>query len=252
MNQESARKIEERRGKAAEPEPRRYDYALSVVYPAFNEEENVEGTVQKALEALPSLVREFEIIVVDDGSADKTGEIIDRLAAEKENVRAVHHEKNRGYGAALQSGFASAANDLVFFSDSDGQFDIREITRLLEHIERYDMVLGYRKNRRDPFHRKLNAWAWNVLVRLLLGVKVKDIDCAFKVYKKKVLDSIEITSNGAMVNTEILGRARQKNFTLKELPVTHYPRLKGEQTGANLKVILKAFRELFRLYGELR
>lgn len=226
--------------------------SISVVFPAFNEEANVERAVELARNALKNFVNTTEIIVVNDGSSDRTAEICDHLAAQDKSVVVVHHPQNMGYGAALRSGFAVAKSDYVFFTDSDLQFDLEEIKLLIDWIGEYDIVAGYRAKRADPLHRRFNAWSWGVLVRTVLGLKVRDIDCAFKLFRRKVLDTVQLGSVGAMVNTEILVQAKNHGFTIKEIPVSHYPRLAGEQTGANIKVIIKAFRELFKMHGKLR
>lgn len=226
--------------------------SLSVIFPAFNEAANIQHTVESSRRILSLVADSWEIVVVNDGSRDQTGLICDDLAKSYPEVRVVHHVVNKGYGAALKSGILAARHGLIFFSDSDGQFDLRELPQLLAWTERYDIVAGYRAKREDPPHRLLNAWGWNMLVRLLLGIRVRDIDCAFKVFRRGVFDRIQIYSVGAMVNTEILAQAAHFSMKIKEVPVTHFPRRYGKSTGANIKVILKAFRELFRLYGKLR
>ena len=226
--------------------------SLSLVFPAYNEALNVERAVAEARRVLEKVAERYEIIVVDDGSADDTGKIIERLSKENGQVVPVHHPKNLGYGAAVCSGFAQARFDYVFFTDSDLQFNLDEIERLIEWIDRFDIVTGYRVKRADPLHRRLNAWAWGTLVRFLFGIKVRDIDCAFKLFHRRVFDIITPTSGGAMVNTEILALATKYGFTIQEVPVSHLPRAQGEQTGANLRVILKAFRELFSMYRRLK
>ncbi|RDV27603.1 glycosyltransferase family 2 protein [Alteromonas aestuariivivens] len=225
---------------------------ISVIFPAYNEEDNVERAVNAALSSFRRFFDKIEIIVVDDGSRDKTCERLDALAETTPEVVAKHHAKNRGYGAALRTGIESAQYDLIFFSDSDLQFDLDEIELLLEWIDHHDIVTGYRAKRADPMIRKLNAWAWGTLVKTLLGVKVRDIDCAFKLFHRHVFDGYKLESVGAMINTEILARAKQNKMTIKEVPVNHYSREVGEQTGANIKVIFKAFRELIEMHGKLR
>lgn len=226
--------------------------SVSWVFPAYNEALNVERAVTEARRVLQGVADRHEIIVVNDGSSDETGAILDRLAKSNPDLVVVHHPKNRGYGAAVGSGFAKASLDYVFFTDSDLQFNLDEFGRLVEWIDRYDIVAGYRQKRADPLHRKLNAWAWGTLVRFLFGIKVRDIDCAFKLFNRKVFDVVRPTSAGAMINTEILAIATKYGFTIKEVPVTHLPRERGEQTGANFRVILKAFRELFVMYKRLK
>jgi glycosyltransferase involved in cell wall biosynthesis len=225
---------------------------LSVIFPAFNEEANVERTVEAARLVLPKLVQAWEIILVNDGSEDRTTVLCDELAEKYSEVRAIHHMDNRGYGAALKSGILAARNDYIFFTDSDGQFDLKELKNLMEWASHYHIVTGYRAKRQDPPHRLINAWGWRTLVRMVLGVKVRDIDCAFKVFQRSVFDRVQIRSVGAMVNTEILAQAMSFGMKIREVKVSHYPRRYGKSSGANLRVIAKAFRELFRLWGQLR
>lgn len=226
--------------------------SLSVVLPAFNEEHNIRDTVEGAREVLFDVATSWEIILVNDGSHDATARICDELACEFPEVRAIHHESNKGYGAALKSGIIAARNDFVFFSDSDGQFDLEDLINFVGWASHCDIVAGYRRKRSDPFHRLVNAWGWKMLVRTVLGVKVRDIDCAFKLFRREVFERIQIRSVGAMVNTEILAQAARFGMKIKEIPVAHYPRYHGKSTGANLRVIVKAFRELFRLWRVLR
>lgn len=222
-------------------------YSITIFFPCYNEEQNVEKVTRNALAVAESISDDYEIIIVNDGSKDRTGEIADRLAKENPAVRVVHHEKNMGYGAALQSGFKNATKELVFYTDGDGQFNMEEIIKLLPLIENYDIVSGYRKKRMDPFIRKVNAFLWGLLVNTLFKIKVRDVDCAFKLYKRKIFEDISLTSQGALIDTEILAKAVAKGYKIAEVGVNHYPRLAGKQTGAKLSVIIKAFVELFKL-----
>jgi Glycosyl transferase family 2 len=226
--------------------------SLSVIFPAFNEEANIRSVVEDACRIIPKFAPVFEIVVVNDGSNDRTGEICDDLAMEFSEVSVVHHARNRGYGAALKTGIEQARYDVIFFTDSDGQFDLREVAKLLEQTDAYDIVAGYRARRHDPPHRLLFAWGWNILVRRVLGIGIRDIDCAFKAFKRHVFDSIQIQSTGAMVNAEIFAQASSFGMTVKEVPVSHFPRRHGEPTGDNVAVISKAFRELTGMRRSLR
>lgn len=227
-------------------------HSISVIFPAYNEEANIAKAVAQAVDCLNDLFEDWEIIVVNDGSRDRTGTIIDGLAERDGRLVAVHHPRNEGYGAALRSGIQRARRELIFFADSDLQFHLAEMLLLLTWIEQYDIVIGYRLKRSDPVYRRVNAVGWKVLVRLLLGLKVKDIDCAFKMFRSHAFRMIRIDAVGAMVNTDILVQATRMGLKIREVPVTHFPRLNGKQTGADLRVILKAFRELFRLIVKLR
>jgi glycosyltransferase involved in cell wall biosynthesis len=226
--------------------------SLSVFYPCYNEESNVERTTKAALEAVGKITDDYEIIIVNDGSKDRTGEIADRLASEHEKVRAVHNSPNLGYGGALQRGFREAAKEHVFYTDGDGQFDFEEIPKLLPLLKEYDIVSAYRLDRKDPMIRKLNALAWTTLVNTVFWLWLRDIDCAFKIFPRKLFDEIEMKSMGALIDTEILARARYRGYRIGQTGVHHYPRTAGEQTGANIRVILRAFKELFKLYFEIR
>ncbi|HUT46216.1 MAG TPA: glycosyltransferase family 2 protein [Sedimentisphaerales bacterium] len=226
--------------------------SISVFFPCYNEQENVGRTVEKALEVLKKLNADFEAIIVDDGSSDGTGRIADEIAGRDGRVKVVHHEGNLGYGAALQSGFKAATKELVFYTDGDGQFDINEMPPLLAFMEQYDIVSCYRLNRRDPIIRKINGWCWTRLICLMFGLKIRDIDCAFKLYKREIFDKIELSSTGALIDAEILARAARKGYRITQKGVHHYPRTAGEQSGANIRVVLRAFKELFKLQSRIR
>ncbi len=226
--------------------------SLSVFFPCHNEVGNIERLVLRTLEVLPNVADQFEIIIVNDGSRDGTRELADRLASEHAAVRAIHHEENRGYGGALKSGFAASRYEFVFFTDGDGQFDVGEITLLMALLDRADIGVGWRMKRADPFIRLVNAKAYCTMIRLLFGLKVRDIDCAFKLLPRKVLESVELHSDGALISAELLIKARHAGFTVAETGVHHYPRLAGQQSGARLSVIVRMFRELWALRAQLR
>jgi len=222
---------------------------LSVVLPAYNEEANVERVVRDCVAFLDGRALDYELLVVNDGSRDRTGEILNGLTASLPRLRPQHHPQNRGYGAALRTGFEAARKRFVFYMDGDGQFDIRELDSLLPlATDEQHIVTGFRIERRDPFIRRLNAklfGGW--LVRVTLGVRVRDLNCAFKLIPKWILDSITLESTGALINAELYGRAVRRGVGIKEVGVHHYPRTAGVQTGAHLSVILRAFYDLFRL-----
>jgi glycosyltransferase involved in cell wall biosynthesis len=225
--------------------------SLSVFFPAYNEEANIEETVLRTVDVVESspYVGDYEIIVVDDGSKDNTLSTAERLAREYPQVQVVKHGKNRGYGAALKSGMEAAHMDYVFFTDADLQFDIAELQNLLTHVGNYPVVIGYRAPRRDSFMRLVNAWGWNKLNRLLFGLRIRDIDCAFKLFKRNELQKIRLRSKGAMISAETLIRLTRRGVPIKEVPVSHLPRTAGSPTGAKPSVILRAFREMVELYS---
>jgi glycosyltransferase involved in cell wall biosynthesis len=223
--------------------------SLSIFFPAYNEEDNIAEAVRQAEEAVKGITDTYEIIIVDDGSKDKTGQIADSLAKENPHIKVIHHSPNQGYGGAVWSGIQAAKYEYVFFTDADLQFDVRELSKLIEFIPRYEVVLGYRAKRKDPFMRLLNAKGWNILNRLLFGLRVKDIDCAFKLFKRDVVKDLPVKSRGAMLSAEMLIRLERKGVIFREVPVTHLPRLKGSPTGAKPAVILRAFKEMMLVYN---
>ncbi len=228
------------------------DGKLSLILPAHNEEPNIEYVVRQALEVLSTQFRDYEVIPVDDGSHDRTPEIIDALAAEDSHVRPQHHPKNKGYGAALTTGFQAATGDYLMFMDSDRQFDIHDITRLTPYVEGYDIVAGYRIKRNDPVYRYFIGTGFNQMVKLLFQVDLRDIDCGFKIFRADLLKNMELSSPGALINTEIHAKANVQGRSVVEVGVNHYPRLEGEQSGASVQVMIRAIKETFKLWGRMR
>jgi glycosyltransferase involved in cell wall biosynthesis len=225
---------------------------ISAVMPAYNEEANLEQSVGRMATALRTFARGFEIIVVDDGSLDGTAALLEQLKAAHPNLRVIRHQVNRGYGAALRSGFDAARFGWIFLMDADNQFDPADVELLLAHAADADIVAGYRKHRRDPLLRRLNAWAFFTLVRFLFGRLVRDVNCAFRLTRKELVARMDLHSEGALINTEMLVLARQLHARVIEVPVHHYPRRAGKQTGANIRVVFRAFAELLAFRAEMR
>ncbi|MGI9253195.1 MAG: glycosyltransferase family 2 protein [Thermomicrobiales bacterium] len=226
--------------------------SLTLVLPAHNEESNIEPVVLRALEVLPHITDEFEVLVVDDGSRDETAGIVRRLAANDPRVRLISHPVNQGYGAALSTGFSASTGEFVMFMDSDRQFDIADLRLLSPFVGRYDIVAGFRMERNDPLHRRVFAEIFNVVVRILFGVHLRDIDCAFKVFRGDQVRGMELTSPGALINTEMQAKLRRQGATLMQVGVRHYPRVAGEASGGNPKVILRAMGETLALWWRMR
>lgn len=226
--------------------------SISIFMPAFNEEGNIATTIIDARVAAKVVAKEYEIIVVNDGSRDRTGEVVLELAKNDRNIRLVSHKSNRGYGAAVKTGLKACRKDWIFFTDSDGQFHYDELPKFAKSASDYDLVMGYRKKRMDPFHRVFVAQVllkvWNFV---LFGLTVRDVDCAFKLFKREVRDAIHLDTESAITVTEFIVKAKTLGFKLVQLPVSHYPRKFGEQTGGNWHVIARAARESFQLYKEL-
>ena len=197
-----------------------------------------------------------EILAVNDGSRDRTGDVVRGLLPAIPELRLVEHFPNRGYGGALRAGFHTARHEWIAFLPGDNQFDPSELGLLMAEAGRADIVSGYRANRQDALIRKVNAFGWNLVVRLLFGRLCRDIDCGFKLFRRSLLDRVTITSSGAMIDTELLAGAKARGYAVVDVAVTHLPRTAGHPTGANLGVILRAFRDLgrfrLRLGRELR
>lgn len=227
------------------------DFSLSIFFPAHNEIENLERVTLHAKAVASELVSDFEIVIVDDGSTDGTGSLADRLSLDHDEVRVIHHPVNRGYGGALQTGFLECRNDLVFYTDADCQFDLQELHRVFPMIEAADVVTCFRQDRSDPWHRSLNTWLFEQAVFLWFGLKVRDPDCAFKIYRRQVLDAMKMESEGAMIDVEMLLQAQRAGFRIVQTGVKHYPRVAGIPSGGNPMVIFKAMGEMFDLWRRL-
>lgn len=226
------------------------DKTISVVYPAYNEEENIEHVITAAWDFLRANFKDFEIIVVDDGSSDRTKAISKDLALKLGNIRIIEHVTNSGYGASVSEGLKRGECDLVFFSDADGQFDIGELSKLAGFIDEYDMVIGYRESRDDPIVRKATSFFYNMIVRMVFGIKFRDMNCAFKLFRKSSLSGIELHSRNYLINAELLTKAKLAGRKIKEVAVSHYPRRAGrskvvsQDIARTLKEILDLKREL--------
>ena len=226
--------------------------SLSASFPAHNEEDNVGPMIEDLVTALPDFAERFEVIVVDDGSRDRTFERASAIAARDQRVRVIRHEVNRGYGAAVWTGLASGTMDYAFFTDGDRQFDVRQVGDLIARIDGADVVVGWRLDRKDNAIRIANAHAWNGLIRNLLNVPVRDVDCAFKLFRREVLAGLEIEAGGAMFSSELLARLAARGVRIVEVPVRHLPREHGKSSGGNPRVIARAFYELFKLYRKFQ
>jgi glycosyltransferase involved in cell wall biosynthesis len=200
---------------------------LSLVIPAFNESAVIARAVGEAEAALTGHFASFEVLIVDDGSSDDTAAEVRRVQRGAPHTRLLQHDRNRGYGAALRTGFEAARFELVAFTDADCQFDLADLAKLTALAEEYPIVVGYRADRKDPARRKFLSWGYNVLARTLLGTRVRDVDCALKVFRRDVLAGLLPESRGFFVNTEMLTRARQLGLEVAEVPVTHRPRAGG-------------------------
>jgi glycosyltransferase involved in cell wall biosynthesis len=221
--------------------------------PAYNEADNIEPMVAEATPALEANADSYEIIIVDDGSADETAAVTRRIMETNAHVRLVEHPVNKGFGAAVFSGFTSAEKDWIFYTDADRQFVLSELERFVPYMDEADLIAGYRAPRRDPFMRVLYGKGWSALCTLMFGYTVRDVDCAFKLFRREIIEKLapQIASRGATFSIEWLVRAKRAGYRFVELPVTHRPRVAGSQTGANINVIVRAFRELMQVRLQL-
>lgn len=226
---------------------------LSVFFPFWNEEGNVEPVVEKAIAVVKKIAKKWEILIIDDGSTDKTFARAKKLENKYPQVRVITHKPNRGYGAALKEGFSHAKYEFIVFTDGDGQFNFAEVDKFLALRKKFDVVIGFRKKRNDTFLRFILMKMLKVWDFLFFGIHFKDIDCGFKMFRKTAVDAISpLRSEGAMITTEILTKAKRKGLKIGEVEVNHYPRSHGEQSGGNVFVIVRAVLESFILYLDIR
>lgn len=227
--------------------------SISAVLPAHNEEGNIASTVAGCVSYLGENSAGYEVIVVNDGSRDRTREIVEGIASANPNVILVNHEVNRGYGSALRSGFDKASKEYIFFMDSDGQFDINDLDRMLPHVGADKAVIGYREDRADSAIRTLNAWLYGMYIYIVFGLRVKDMDCAFKIFPTEAYRSVRpIKSGGALFSAEFLIKLKRSGITFIQVPVRHFPRVFGSQSGANIGVIVRMFKESWKLRDEFK
>lgn len=225
---------------------------MSVVLPAFNEAGNLRRVVPEAAETLTQMQFDWEVLIVDDGSADATSAVAHELEMLfPGRIKLIQHPTNKGYGAALRSGFQAASKALLFFTDADGQFSFAELPQFVDCLRDQDMVLGERSNRQDPWYRKMNSKIGNFLARAVLGVRVRDINCAYKLFRTSLVKVLPLESEGALINTELLAFAHRLGWSYVQVPVRHFPRICGKPTGANVSVIIRTFAEYFALRKRL-
>ncbi len=226
---------------------------LSIFFPFWNEAKNIEQVVTSAIPVAEKYAQKWEIIMVDDGSKDDTYALATRLAKNHKNLRLVSHTPNIGYGSALKEGFLNAHYNVTVFTDGDAQFDFSEVYKFIDLIQDADIVIGYRKKRRDSYGRHILMHLLKIWDYVFFKFYYRDIDCGFKMFKKEALEKImPLRSDGAMITTEILAKAKKKKLIIKEVEVEHYPRKYGVQTGANVSVVVRAIIESFMLWWDIK
>ena len=218
--------------------------SVSFFCPAYHDEKNLPRLIPAVASFLAGITDTYEIVILHDGSPDRTGAVADEMAAAHSNVRVIHHEANQGYGVTLGEGFRTAQYDYVMYTDGDAQFDVREFGPVLPLLETNDVLSGYALTKAASFGRKLQSFAYNALLFVLFGSRWRDANCSMKVYKRRVLDRIDIRSKSAFIDAEMLLRARRAGFSIAQFPVTHYPRLEGVAHGSKPLVIAGTIREM--------
>ncbi len=218
---------------------------LSYFCPAYNEEENIEKHVNSILPVLEKVADTYELLIVNNGSTDRTPEIADGLAAQYPGIRVIHHESNRDYGGALKTGFENCKYEFIAYTDSDLQYDFGEIELMIPFFSDNTVIAGIRKNRQDNLYRKFQSKIFNGLTKMLFDLRVKDINCSFKVIPRKLIEGMKIISRSAFIDAELLIKSLQQGATIKEIEITHYPRVAGAATGHRPMVILTTFKEMF-------
>lgn len=224
--------------------------SISFFCPAYFDEKNLPILIPKVYKVLKENTSEFEILIIEDGSPDKTAEVADKLAKKyAPYVRVVHHKKNMGYGAALKTGYINANKyDYVFYTDGDNQYDVDELVNFLPFLPQYDAVIGYRTKRALKLSRQIQTRVFNWLIRLFFNIKVKDINCAMKIIRRKALDSIKLSSDGGFIDAELLIKIYRKNYSIQEVKVNHFPRKFGKASGGNPRLILKTINDMLSFY----
>jgi glycosyltransferase involved in cell wall biosynthesis len=225
--------------------------SISAFFPCYNDEGTVELMVDRLRETLPKLTKDYEIIIVNDCSPDKSGEIAEELAKKYKEIRVIHHEKNRGYGGALRSGFSNATKDLVFYTDGDAQYDVRELVRLWPHRNKFDVVNGYKTKRGDGTVRKIMGRLYNFGMQMIFNLKVRDVDCDFRLMKREIFDNIELTQNTGLICTEMMRKIDDAGYTIKNVPVSHYDRVYGKSQFFRPRRIINTLSGLVKQWIEL-
>jgi glycosyltransferase involved in cell wall biosynthesis len=232
--------------------PRPTPQGLSVFFPAYNDSGTIASMVIRAVQAASTLTPDYEVIVVNDGSADSTASIADELARTYPRVRVVHHHRNRGYGGALQTGFRSATKDLIFYTDGDAQYDPVEMVALWAHLTPdADLVNGYKISRSDPLHRIIIGRIYHHTVSLLFGLKLRDVDCDFRLMRRTIFDRIQLEKTSGVICLELMKKVHDAGFRVVEVPVHHYHRAFGRSQFFNFRRIVKTAIDVMRLWFEL-
>jgi glycosyltransferase involved in cell wall biosynthesis len=226
--------------------------SITAFFPAYNDQHTIEGIVRMAAEEVRKLTGDFEVLVVDDGSKDQTGAVLDRLAVELPFLRVIHHERNLGYGAALISGFKNAKKELIFYTDGDGQYDVRELHKLVEKLRpNIDLVNGYKVKRADAWYRIWIGAAYRSAVRKAFRLSIRDVDCDFRLFRRYIFETISLESRSGVICVEMAKKFEQAGFRMAEIPVSHYPRVHGRSEFFRVRHLVYTFKGLLKIWWSL-
>ena len=226
--------------------------SLTAFFPAYNDQHTIEGIVRTVAEEMRKVTNDFEVLVVDDGSKDQTGAILDRLKTELPFLRVIHHERNLGYGAALITGFNNAKKDLIFYTDGDGQYDVRELHNLLAQLKpNVDLVNGYKVKRADAWYRILIGGFYRRAMRFAFRLSIRDVDCDFRLFRRHIFETISLESRSGVICVEMAKKFEQAGFRMAEIPVSHYPRMHGRSEFFRLRHLVYTFRGLLKIWWTL-
>jgi glycosyltransferase involved in cell wall biosynthesis len=226
--------------------------SLTAFFPAYNDQHTIEGIVRTVAEEMRKVTNDFEVLVVDDGSKDQTGAILDRLKTELPFLRVIHHERNLGYGAALITGFNNAKKDLIFYTDGDGQYDVRELHNLLAQLKpNVDLVNGYKVKRADAWYRILIGGFYRRAMRFAFRLSIRDVDCDFRLFRRHIFETISLESRSGVICVEMAKKFEQAGFRMAEIPVSHYPRMYGRSEFFRLRHLVYTFRGLLKIWWTL-
>jgi glycosyltransferase involved in cell wall biosynthesis len=226
--------------------------SLTAFFPAYNDQHTIEGIVRTVAEEMRKVTNDFEVLVVDDGSKDETGAILDRLKTELPFLRVIHHERNMGYGAALISGFSNAKKDLIFYTDGDGQYDVRELHNLLAQLKpNIDLVNGYKVKRSDPWYRIWIGAAYRQAMRWAFCLSIRDVDCDFRLFRRYIFETISLESRSGVICVEMAKKFERAGFRMAEVPVSHYPRMHGRSEFFRVRHLAYTFKGLLKIWWTL-
>lgn len=227
-------------------------YSISAFFPAYNNAGSIGDIIHAGAQLLQALEADYEIVVVNDGSTDGTRALLDALAHGLPFLKIIHHETNQGYGAALITGFANCSKELIFYTDGDAQYDVNELSLLLQSFgDNIDIANGYKISRSDPKHRVILGWIYQHLMRLIFGLKIKDVDCDFRLFRRRCLEQVELTFDSGVICIELMKKLQTNGCRIVEVPVHHYRRPSGTSQFFRLKHLIRVFVQLFSAWWTL-